>query len=305
MKQSRIFLLALLSLLLTACGTDGLYSLTVVTEGQHELTQNIQGDLLILGGNVTLPENNSINGNVHLFLGKFILNGEINGDVSFMNGDLILGDSALLHGDLNLGGGSFHRSPDSVIEGRINTGAGLPLPSVPERESSQDGLLLLRAILNGLLSGLVAAALIRYFPSGIGRVSEAITHHSLASGAMGVLVGIVGISLLVTMAYTILLIPISILTLFLLAAGVFLGWVGLGNELGRLLVRVVKRPVRPSLAAFFGMLIFMSAFQLLTSIPMFGGALGIAFASIGLGAVSLTRFGLRRFMPATDGSLSE
>jgi hypothetical protein len=306
MKRLRNSLLALLcSFLLTACSADGLYSLTLVTEGQHELTQNIQGDLLILGGEVTLPEDVSVNGNVHLLLGELTVNGEINGDVSFMNGDLTLGDSALLRGDLNLGGGSFHRSPDSVIEGVVDTGAGVSLPSVPERETPSDWSFWLRAILNGLFSGLIAAALVRYFPSAIGRIGEAITHHSLASGAMGILVGIVGISLLVTMAYTILLIPVSILMLFLLAAGVFLGWIGLGTELGRLLVRALKQPIQPSMAAFIGMFIFMPAFQLLSSMPVLGGLSGIALVSVGLGAVSLTRLGLRRFVPATDENLSE
>ncbi|HNS02410.1 MAG TPA: hypothetical protein PKM78_08530 [Anaerolineae bacterium] len=38
---------------------------------------------------------------------------------------------------------------------------------------------------------------------------------------------------------------------------------------------------------------------------LLGGLLGIALASVGLSAVSLTRFGLRRFAPVTDGGLSE
>lgn len=299
MKRSRIILL-MFAFLLTACGADGLYSLTLITDGQHELTQNLQGDLLILGGEVTLPEDVYVNGNVHLLLGELTVNGEINGDVSFMNGDLILGDSALLRGDLNLGGGSFHPSPGSVIEGKVNTGTGVSLPSVPERESRFDSSFWLRAILNGLFSGLVAAVLVRYFPSAVGRISEAITLHSLASGGMGILVGIVGISLLVTMAYTILLIPVSILMLFLLAVGVFLGWLGLGSELGRLIVQMTRQPIKPSKAAFIGMFVFMPALQLLTSIPLIGGLFGIAIVSVGLGAVSLTRFGLQRFVPATD-----
>lgn len=306
MKSLRTPLLALLfSLFLTACSADGLYSLTLITEGQHELTQSIQGDLFILGGKVTLPKDASVSGNVHLLLGALTVNGEINGDVSFINGNLSLGDSAILRGDLNLGGGSFHRSPDSVIEGSVNAGAGVSLPSVPERDTRVDWSFWFRTILNGLLSGLIASALVRYFPSGIGRIREAITRHSLASGAMGILAGIVGISLLVTMAYTILLIPVSILILFLLAVGVFLGWVGLGSELGRFLVRMTRRPIKSSKVAFIGMFVFMPAFQLLTSIPLLGGALGIALVSVGLGAVSLTRFGLRRFIPATDEDLPD
>jgi hypothetical protein len=304
MKRFLILLFALLfSLLLTACGPDGFYSVTVISAGQHELTQNIQGDLLILGGEVTLPENVVVSGSVHLLLGKLTLDGRVEGDVSFLNGELSLGPSAHIRGDLNLGGGSFHPSAESAIEGELNTGAGVPLPSVPERESPADWSFWIRAITNGLFSGLIAAALVRYFPLPIERIGEAISNHSLASGSMGILVGIVGISLLVTIAYTIILIPVSILMLFLLAAGVFLGWVGLGNELGRFLIRLLKRPARPSGAAFLGMFVFMPGLQLLTTLPAIGGLLGIALAAGGLGAVSLTRFGLRRFVPATDENL--
>ena len=290
-------LVLLLSLLLTACGTDGVYSLTIITEGKHNLDQNLQGEVILLGGEVTLPADSVVNGNIHLLLGRLVVDGEITGDIAFMNGDLILGPSARIRGDLHIGGGSFHPSPDAVIEGRVDTGAGVSLPSVPERETPLDWSFWLRAILNGILSGLIAAALVRYFPSATGRIGEAITGHSLVSGAMGILVGVVGVSLAVTMAYTILLIPVSILLLFLLAAAVFLGWIGLGSELGRLLVRLSKRPIMPSLAAFIGTFVFMPAFQLLTSIPLPGGLLGIALAAVGLGAISLTRFGLRRFIP--------
>ena len=83
------------------------------------------------------------------------------------------------------------------------------------------------------------------------------------------------------------------------------GWIGLGSELGRLLARASKRPFKPSMAAFIGMVVFMPAFQLITSIPLLGGLFGIALVSVGLGAVSLTRSGLRRFVPATDEDLSE
>lgn len=293
------------SLLLAGCGTDGLYTLTIITDGQHKLSQNIPGDLLILGGEVSLSKDASVFGNVHLLLGKLVIDGRIEEDVSFLNGELRLGPSAVIRGDLNLGGGLFQRSPTSVIEGKINAGAGIPLPSAPEREAFYKWSFWFRAIFNGVLSGLIAAVLARYFPSVIGHITEAMTRHSLASGAMGVLTGIVGISLLVTMVYTILLIPVSILILCLLAISVFLGWVGLGVELGRLLARALKRSWKPSMMTFLGMLIFMLGLQLFTSIPILGGLLGLALASIGLGAVSLTRFGLRRFIPVTDGGLSE
>ncbi|HEY3475365.1 MAG TPA: hypothetical protein VGK56_12195 [Anaerolineales bacterium] len=299
MNWLRTILPALLScLLLTACDSDGLYSLVVITEGQHEFSEHIRGDLLILGGEVVLSENTTVEGAIYLLLGKLTLGGKVKGDVSFLNGELTLGPAAYIAGDLDLGGGSFRSSPDAIIEGRVNTGAGVTLPSTPGLHKLRHWSFWLRTLVNGFLSGLIAATLVRYFPSATDRIGEAIKHHPFASGAMGVLVGIVGLSLLVTLAYTLLLIPVSILLLFLLAMAIFVGWVGLGNELGRLIARAWKRPPKPSQTAFLGMLILMGGLELLSAFPAIGGVLGIAAAVVGLGATSLTRFGLQRFVPS-------
>jgi hypothetical protein len=56
-------------------------------------------------------------------------------------------------------------------------------------------------------------------------------------------------------------------------------------------------------AAFFGMLVFMFGLELLSLIPAIGSLLGMAVAVIGLGAVSLTRFGSRQFVPAEPENL--
>jgi hypothetical protein len=122
---------------------------------------------------------------------------------------------------------------------------------------------------------------------------------------MGLLVGLVGFSLLVTMAYTILLIPVTLFGLFLLGVTMLYGWIGLGVSVSRPGVRVMKRPLKAAVAAFLGTLIFMVGLQFLSSIPLIGGLLGIAIASVGLGAVSLTRFGLRSFVPAANENLPD
>jgi hypothetical protein len=51
------------------------------------------------------------------------------------------------------------------------------------------------------------------------------------------LVGVIGISLLVMMAYTILLIPVSLLGLLGLGLAIVFGWIGLGSMVGTLLSR--------------------------------------------------------------------
>lgn len=305
MKHLRLLLLvALLSFFLSACGADGLYRISLVTDGEHVLDRNLAGDLIMIGGSATLPAGIILDGSAHIFSGSLNVDGKINGDVSFLNGDLSLGPTARIGGDLNLGSGSYHPSLAAVIEGRVNTGTGISLPDLPEQSSPTIWDLLLRALINGTLLGSLAAVLVRYTPKAVERVEEAATRHSLVSGAVGLLVGVVGISLLVTMAYTILLIPVTLLGLFILGIGVLYGWIGLGVSAGRLGARVLKRPLKPSLAAFLGMLVFMLGLELLSVIPTVGSLLGIAVAVIGLGAVSLTRFGLRRFVPVAEENLS-
>ncbi len=304
MKHYRLCLiLASLSLLLTGCGTSGLYQITLITDGDHQLTGTYPGDLLMLGGQAVLLPDATLQGSIHLVSGQLDVQGKVYGDVTLLGGDLTLGSSARLGGNLNLGGGAFHPMPGSIVEGRIHTGSGIPLPDLPEHGSSPLSVTLLRNLLNALLLGLAAAFLTRYFPRGVVRVGEAAIRHMLVSGSVGLLVGTIGISLLVTMAYTILLIPVSLLGLFSLGLAVVFGWIGLGVSAGRLIGRVLNRAFSPTISAFIGTLVLVLVLEWLTSIPLIGGLLGIVVAAIGLGAVSLTRFGLQKFVPASDTDL--
>jgi hypothetical protein len=293
--------LILLLLLLTGCGAEGLYSLTVITDGQHELAGDLPGDLLMLGGAATLAEGATVGGNVHLLLGDLLVLGEVRGDVAFLNGRLHLGPTARIDGDLNLGGGAYSAAPDAVIAGRIDTGAGVALPNAPQRAVSGRWASLARGLVNGLLLGLVAAILARYRPAGARRVGEAATQHTLASLAMGALVGLVGISLLITMAYTVVLIPVTLLGLVGLAGAVLFGWIGLGVEVGRLASGALRRPVRPAISALGGTLAVVLAVELASLVPAVGDLLAASLALAALGAAALTRLGLRPFTPAEQG----
>lgn len=304
MKTTRLLLLlASLSLLLTACGANGLYQVSLITDGDHQLNGAYPGDLLMLGGQATLPPNAILQGSIHLISGQLDLQGQVFGDVTLLGGDLTLGPTARLGGNLNLGGGTLHPSPGSVIEGRTHTGSGIPLPNLPERDSSPLSGTLLRNLINALLLGLAAAFLTRCLPINVARVGEAATRHTLVCGSVGLLVGVIGISLLVTMAYTILLIPVSLLGLFGLGLAVIFGWIGLGVTTGKLLGLLFNRPFSPAKSAFVGMVVFVLVLELLASIPLVGGLLGIIGAAIGLGAVSLTRFGWQTFVPASETDL--
>ena len=287
-----------LSIFLASCGTEGLYRLTLITEGEHVFQQDVSGDLILLGGSVNLPAGTVLDGSAHILSGRLNVEGQITGDVSFINGHLTIDPSARVGGNLNLGGESYHLSPLARIEGKVNMGTGVSLPNLPEQSIPNGWTLLLRGLISGLLVGATAVFLSRFAPGTVERINEAAVRHCLVSGAMGLLVGVVGISLLVTLAYTILLIPVTLLGLCLMGLGVIYGWIGLGISVGRFGARIMNLPVKPAATAFFGTLVFMLGLELLTAIPVIGGLIGISLASIGLGAVSLTRFGLRRFVPA-------
>jgi len=293
-----VLLLILVTLLLVGCRADGLYSLTLISEGGHELARDLPGDLILLGGEATLVEGAAVDGNVHVFLGDLTVHGEVKGDLSFLNGRLNLGPTARIGGDLNLGGGAYSSSAGATIAGDVNTGVGVTLPTAAEPGAPRRWPSLLRGAISGVLLGLAAAALARYRPTGVRRVGEAAIQHTVVSAAMGALVGVVGVSLLVTMAYTIVLIPVTLLGLAVLGLAVIYGWLGLGVGIGQLAGRALRRALRPAAAAFIGTFIVILGVTLAGAIPIIGGLLAIGMASVGLGAAALTRLGLRRFTPA-------
>ena len=118
-------------------------------------------------------------------------------------------------------------------------------------------------------------------------------------GAIGALVGLVGLSLMVTIAYTILLIPVALLGLLILAAAVIFGWIGIGAAIGRAGSIWLPAQISERRTAFFGTLLFVWALETIAALPTIGALIGLAAAMVGLGAVALTRFGNRRFEPET------
>ncbi len=287
-----------LTILLSACSSNGMYRVTLITEGTHTIAGDVAGDMILLGGQAYLAAGAKLDGNIHILSGSLEQDGLVLGDVSYLNGALVLGPTAQIDGTLNLGGDSYTIAPTAVINGGTNSGTGIAIPDLPERTAPNFWIRLLRSGVSGFLLGMAAVILVRFVPNGVNRVGDAALHHGWVSAAMGLLVGLVGVSLFVTMAYTILLIPVTLLGIAIMGMGVLYGWIGLGVSTGRISAHAMKRKVSLAKMAFTGTLFFVVAMQLLTSIPVIGGLLGLTLAAIGLGAVSITRFGLTHFTPA-------
>ncbi|MEJ2600951.1 MAG: hypothetical protein P8Z00_21645 [Anaerolineales bacterium] len=298
MKPRKLpFLLTLLAFFLSACSDNGMQRLTLVTQGRHTLAESMQGDLIVLGGAVTLSPEATLHGSLHLLRGEATLAGRVTGDVSQLGGWLVLAPGARIEGGLQIAGGDLERSPFSKVVGSVNRGGAVLFSKAPARSPVPPLGRLSKALLDSLLLGLAAAALVHFFPGPLLLVAESATHHPAVSLAMGFLVGVVDGSLLVTMAYTILLIPVALLGLLVLGAAVAIGWIAWGTTLGLALFRLLKINLGLGWAAFAGTVAFGLAQAGLSLLPYLGSTLNLLIALTGFGAVFLTRFGLQRFRP--------
>jgi hypothetical protein len=300
----RVILLTALvgAFLLSACQEEGLFSGSLILEGDHYLAsgESLLGILVMLDGQLYVDENARITGPVYMIGGRLENHGEISSDISLLGGHLILGSSAQINGNLNIGGGDVELDPNAVIYGQVETGTGLQLPDRPPlfRETLREQLVPM--LVQAVFLAVLAFFTVRWLSHPVNIVSKAIVEHPLVSGAVGVLVGITALVLLVLMAFTIILIPVSILFGFLILLGVMMGWIGFGSALGRLLAIRLKWKLSKPASAALGTLLFVLFWNLLALIPFIQGVVPILLAATGLGAVFITRFGFSEFVPATD-----
>jgi hypothetical protein len=309
------FLFGLIALLwLTACQAEGsapgAYSGTLVLDGRHVYTegQTLPGALAVLDGQVVLGEGARVAGPVFLLGGELTIDGQVAGDVAAIGGNLIVGPEAQIAGDLRAGSGDVQLSPQAQVSGQVLTGpaSGVELGDLfPERTTREQ---LVRAVPEALLLAVLAYLGVTLAYRPLERVMRAATGHPIVSAAMGLLVGIVVPAFLIVMAYTLILIPVTLIGILLGILVIGFGYIALGVGTGHLLERLAKRKLRPPVSAFLGTFVFRVVLSLLALIPAAGSLLELLVIIVAIGAVTLTRFGLREFVPesarlAEDGSI--
>ena len=311
MKRPLILLFTLFAATaLSACGQEGRYTGTLITEGSHtiESGETVNGEMVIAGGRTKLEEGSRVTGSVHVMDGIVEVDGQIGGDLSMIDGRVHLGPRARLGGDLNVSGGELDRSPEARVTGEVNRGAGsgIQAPFFPEWTilPAPEGVSVTGRIVDLLAEAILTAVLaflaVRFIPRPVSRVAGAVVRGPVLSGALGLLAMIVVPSLLVLMAFTVILIPVALLSALLLGVVILYGWIAIGSEIGRRMTRRLKWDVRPPAAAILGTLLFVLLVNASELIPVVRVVVPILAASVGLGAVFLTRFGMRIYVPSTD-----
>jgi hypothetical protein len=300
---SRYLALLLAGMLLTACQGMDSYSGRIVFSGSHHLDREIavDGDLIVLDGQVTIPAGSRVMGSVYMVGGDLVMDGEVEGDLTILDGNVSLGPTSLLLGDLNMGSSEVSMHPDSQIQGTTTEGYGLPTEWVRQEPTfrEQAGSSLVQMVLMILL----AIVLKRVLPKPLGRIKRTVQNHLLISITIGALSAVVGLVLFIQLAFTVILIPISIAGLGFMLLLITIGWVALGTWLADKVEPLLPERV-PSFIVYVSCVGLVSILiDTLRYVPLIGTPLMLLSASAGIGAALLTRLGFQSYSPIVDQDL--
>ncbi|MGH2521435.1 MAG: hypothetical protein ACRDH2_02925 [Anaerolineales bacterium] len=266
--------------------------------------ETLNGDLVVLGGNVDIEEGATVAGNVVVLGGNVDIAGNVGEDVVVFGGNADLRDTAVVEGRLETVGGSISREEGATVKGGEGQGFN-PGGFVEPRDSGPFGVFrpVIRfygsvfstffvAVGAGLLALLVAA----FWPEQTARVSAAVTTAPAASGGLGILT-IIAVPILLALAtITICLSPVAFVGVIVFVAAILFGWVALGTIVGARMTAALKLyNLSPASSAALGTFLFTLVTHFLGAIPCVGWIVPFLLAAIGLGAVTLTRFGTQPY----------
>lgn len=268
----------------------------VVFGGSASIAEDAQvtGSVLVFGGSASVAEGAQVNQSMMVFGGDTTLAGQVVQDLVVLGGETTLEDTAKVGGEVVSSGGRVTREEGAVVgEGVTQAGDG---PRVVVRRGP-----LARAasvLVNASVLAVLALLVVLLLPNHTSRVAETISSAAVASGGMGLLTALAVPVLLLLLAITICLIPISAVGGVVFGAALLMGWSAIGLLVGnRLAVAFNRQNLSPPAAAALGTFLFTIVAQALGFIPCIGLLVHATAWLLGLGAVVLTRFGRQAYLP--------
>lgn len=275
--------------------------------------ETLQGDLLVIAGTAELEEDSLVQGDIVIIGGQVDVYGEVKGSVVAIGGAAYLGENAIVNQDLVTIGGSVQREEGALVRGAITAevpedfqwGGLQPQVTRPDSRSIMSSIWhgfqpvgdIMIKFVQALAMAALAAVLALFLLKPMERVSQAVLQQPLASGGLGILTVIVLPALLVVLAITLILIPLSLIGIMVLGAAFVFGWVALGLEVGKrmeLMFRV-QEPWVPAVSAGVGTLTLSLISSIMALVPCVGWIVPFLVAVLSLGGVVLTLFGTRNY----------
>jgi hypothetical protein len=285
MSPTEIIPLLIVALLLLSASGAEPETMEVVFDGNQTLDDAGEDSAVVVGGgSVTVPANASVSAPLFVVGGDLRIEGQVE-NVRVLAGNLTVADGASITGQLEVIGGRASVATGADVASRSDLVGQLQDQS-PTRSPAG---LLFQALSLALVAGLVA----RWNPALLETVGDSVTNHALVSGVVGAIAGLALLVLFVYMAFTLVLIPLSVLGLTAEFGIVVYSYVVYGFLIGRAL------PIeRVDLATAAGAALFVLALEVLGRIPLVDVLGQGLLVAVGFGAVLITYFGLREFEPA-------
>jgi len=310
-RINSIFLIGLtllVTLLIAGCASSSNNGDRFVMGGTFRLAENetIDGDLSIFGGAVSLDKGSTVNGSVVLIGGTVNVDGTVNGGINGLGGAITLGDTAVVQGDVSTFGASVNKSKSAIVQGSVLSQSenGVQLPNVPRiavpalfKPFSDAMGSLVRTLVISLLAVLVAL----FLPNQTRNISKAIDDSPVSAGAIGLLTMIVFPFVIIVLAITILLIPLSLFAILIFGLGLIIGWIAVGYELGERLATLFKGTWAPAVSAGIGTFVLTIVASLANAIPCVGWVIPTLIILVATGGVVISAFGTRSINRPSGG----
>jgi len=285
MSPTEAIPLLIVVLLMISIGGGDVQEMSVTFQGDTDV-DSLADVHVVAGGTTTVPGDTTVDGDIYVIGGTASIAGTVDGDVTLLNGNLSVVDGATVTGTLQTYSGSATVSSGASV-GRVSQ---FETPTPSSSPAQRVGGFLLQF----LVLGSFGWWLVERHPLVIENVGTAITEHALVSGVVGSLGATTLLVLFVYMAFTLILLPLAIVGLFAELLIVLYGQAVFGYLVG------TRLPIeRDGVATLAGIAAFLLALELSGLVPFLGGAVQLAVAVVGFGAVVNTYFGLQRFEPVT------
>ena len=273
----------LLVALLLVSAQPGVDTVTTVFDG----TQDVPGDadaVIVADGTVTIPNDTRTTTSLYVIGGTAHIEGTLDGRLVQLAGNVAVGSSGTVTEQYQVLGGDWEVATGAAVNPEV-----IAEPVTQKRSPIESlAIFLLQAVILGVVSFVVG----RRYSEFLANVCHSIRHHPVVSGTVGLLTIVTLLALFVFMAFTIILLPVSLLGLL---GGVFVylyAYIGIGSLLGQWVPTD-----RPGVATAAGAILFLMASRVLSFLPIIGESLLIVVVVIAIGAVFITYFGLREFQP--------
>ena len=297
--MKRLIWIILFGLLLTSC-TNDVTSIHLVLDNTYVLPDDSPDHsvVVLLDGDATLIPGHHFEGSTFILAGDYHLAGTYDGNITVFGGTISIADSAIVDGIINIAGGQVNMSPAATITATIQEGD-VQIPQATLSTGNRVVDQLLWFFIQTIPLTLLALVLRQWWWQPFTTIETALTDHALVSVAMGILVGVVALVLIVVMAFTLILLPVAMVGLLILFLAIAVGIIATSHILFSILCQRIGIQVNERLLLITGVILTMLLLNLIESVP-FSSIITAPLLTIGLGAVALTRGGLRPFVAAYD-----